>query len=62
MATSWGVWSPDVRQSQQRDAQPPHVALPPQDIAALIVWIAIAPPELVLNEAIVTPLEERGWP
>jgi hypothetical protein len=25
-------------------------------VAALIVWFAAAPPELVLNEAIVTPL------
>jgi len=37
-------------------------ALPPDDVAALIVWIASAPQEVVLNEAIVTPLQERGWP
>jgi NADP-dependent 3-hydroxy acid dehydrogenase YdfG len=36
--------------------------LPPQEVAALIVWIAAAPAELVLNEAIVSPLEEQGWP
>jgi hypothetical protein len=26
------------------------------------VWIATAPAELVLNEAVVSPLEEQGWP
>jgi hypothetical protein len=31
-------------------------------VAALIAWIATAPPELVLNEAVVSPLEEGGWP
>jgi NADP-dependent 3-hydroxy acid dehydrogenase YdfG len=37
-------------------------ALPHEDVASLIVWIATAPPELVLNEAVVGPLEEEGWP
>ncbi len=36
--------------------------LTPDEVAALLVWIAAAPPELVLNEAIVSPLEEGGWP
>jgi hypothetical protein len=31
-------------------------------VAALIVWIAAAPAELVLNQAVVSPLEEQGWP
>jgi len=31
-------------------------------VAALIVWLAAAPDELVVNEAIVSPLEEQGWP
>jgi NADP-dependent 3-hydroxy acid dehydrogenase YdfG len=31
-------------------------------VADLIAWIATAPPELVLNEAIVSPLQEQGWP
>jgi hypothetical protein len=29
-------------------------------VAALIVWLAAAPAELVLNEAVVSPLEEQG--
>jgi NAD(P)-dependent dehydrogenase (short-subunit alcohol dehydrogenase family) len=62
MATSWGVWSPAARQTAE-DAQPPaRRALPPQQVAELIVWLAAAPPELVLNEAVVSPLEEQGWP
>lgn len=62
MATSWGVWSPADRATEQRDSQPPTEALPPEQVASLIVWIATAPPELVLNEAVVSPLEEQGWP
>src|SRR5262249_23733206 len=62
MATSWGVWSPTERQEGGCESPPPTKALPPDQVAALIVWIASAPPELVLNEAIVTPLEEGGWP
>jgi NAD(P)-dependent dehydrogenase (short-subunit alcohol dehydrogenase family) len=62
MLTSWGTWSPDERDAQDRAPPPPTKALPPEEVAALIVWIASAPPELVLNEAIVSPLEEGGWP
>lgn len=62
MNTNWGLWSPTERQAQSHEVQPPSKALPPSDVAALIVWIAAAPPELVLNEAIVSPLEEAGWP
>ena len=62
MATHWGTWSPEVRQAAQRETPPPRKALPPTEVAALVAWIASAPPELVLNEAIITPLEEEGWP
>jgi hypothetical protein len=31
-------------------------------MASLIVWVAAAPAELVLNEVIISPLEEEGWP
>ena len=48
----------DLRPSQRRLRRP----LPPNEIAAPIVWIAGAPPELVLNEALVSPLDEAGWP
>jgi 3-oxoacyl-[acyl-carrier protein] reductase len=62
MATSWGVWGPAAREAVGDDRAPPGQALPPQEVAALIVWIATAPAELVLNEAVVSPLEEQGWP
>ncbi|MFL5706853.1 MAG: SDR family oxidoreductase [Ktedonobacteraceae bacterium] len=62
MATHWGLWSPTERQATSREAQPPTKALPPSEVAALIVWMAAAPPELVLDEVIISPLEEAGWP
>ncbi|SRR6266545_2624599 len=62
MATSWGIWSATERQVTSREPPPATRALPPTEVAALIVWIAAAPPELVLNEVIVTPLDEQGWP
>ncbi len=61
MDTSWGVWSPDERSGGGRPTVPPD-ALPPEQVAELIAWIAAAPPELVLNEVTVTPITEQGWP
>ena len=60
MDTSWGVWSPEDRGTAQPTV--PSQALPPQRVADLIVWMAAAPPDLVLNEVTVTPLDEQGWP
>ncbi|MDP9435878.1 MAG: SDR family NAD(P)-dependent oxidoreductase [Actinomycetota bacterium] len=60
MDTSWGVWSPEDRGAAQPSV--PADALPPEQVAELIVWIAAAPPGLVLNEVTVTPLLEQGWP
>lgn len=60
MATHWGKWSPDERPAE-RPASSPREALPPSDVAVLIAWIATAPPELVLDEVIVTPLDEQGY-
>jgi NADP-dependent 3-hydroxy acid dehydrogenase YdfG len=62
MATHWGTFSPEERGTQRREPAPRTQSLPPADVASLFVWIASAPPELVLNEAIVSPLEEAGWP
>jgi NAD(P)-dependent dehydrogenase (short-subunit alcohol dehydrogenase family) len=61
MATHWGTWSADQRAAAP-NAGSPRQALPPDRVADLIAWIATAPPELVLNETIVSPLDERGWP
>jgi NAD(P)-dependent dehydrogenase (short-subunit alcohol dehydrogenase family) len=62
MATNWGDWSQATSGQHQRDSLPATRALPPAEVATLIVWIAAAPIELVLNEVIATPLEEMGWP
>jgi NAD(P)-dependent dehydrogenase (short-subunit alcohol dehydrogenase family) len=62
MATSWGVWSPAARERARATRPTARKALLPQEVAALIVWLAAAPAELVLNEAVVSPLEEQGWP
>jgi NADP-dependent 3-hydroxy acid dehydrogenase YdfG len=61
MATHWGTWSADERRSDSPTPDP-RAALPPDAVADFIAWIVTAPPELVLNEATVTPLDETGWP
>lgn len=63
MATGWGsAWASAERATEERVSPPATSALPPEDVAALIVWMASAPDALVLNEAIVSPIEEGGWP
>jgi NAD(P)-dependent dehydrogenase (short-subunit alcohol dehydrogenase family) len=61
MATHWGAWSAKERSAERRPSSA-REALPPETVAAFIAGIATAPPELVLDEAIVTPLDERGYP
>ena len=61
MSTSWGVWSPEERSGAAAPTVPAD-ALPPEQVAELIAWIAAAPVGLVLNEVTVTPLLEQGWP
>ncbi len=61
MATGWGTFSPEERVSKVREASREE-SLPPEQVAGLIVWITAAPPELVLNEAVISPLQEKGWP
>jgi NAD(P)-dependent dehydrogenase (short-subunit alcohol dehydrogenase family) len=62
MATHWGTWSSSERGSKPEEAPPVTKALPPAEVASLIIWIAAAPAELVLNEVIISPLQEEGWP
>ncbi|ACO48235.1 SDR family oxidoreductase [Deinococcus deserti] len=62
MATGWGTFDPQERRDQNPPEASPTVALPPRRVADLLVWMCAAPPELVLNEVIVTPLNEAGWP
>lgn len=62
MATNWGDWSQAMSEQRRPEPLPATKALPPTEVAALIVWIAAAPKELVLNEVIIAPLQETGWP
>lgn len=58
MATNWGVWTPEERREREQEEALPSRALPPEEVAAFIVWLASAPPGFVLTEAIITPIEE----
>lgn len=63
MATNWGTFDPDQRQDPAGPADAdPADALDPATVADLVVWMATAPGEPVLNEVTVTPLREQGWP
>jgi NADP-dependent 3-hydroxy acid dehydrogenase YdfG len=61
MDTIWGAWTPKDRAADAGRTVPTD-ALPPEQVARLITWIAAAPAGLVLNEVTVTPLNEQGWP
>lgn len=61
MATHWGTWNPADR-DQPRPAGAPEDALPPEDVAGYIAWLACAPAHLVITEAVVAPIREPGWP
>jgi 3-oxoacyl-[acyl-carrier protein] reductase len=58
MATNWGAFSPEERQEGEPNEAPPTRVLPPERVADLIVWLAASPPEFVLTEGIVLPIEE----
>jgi NAD(P)-dependent dehydrogenase (short-subunit alcohol dehydrogenase family) len=58
MATNWGAFSPEERQEGGSNEAPPTRVLPPERVADLIVWLAASPPEFVLTEGIVLPIEE----
>ncbi len=58
MATNWGAFSPEERQDSVSNEAPPTRVLPPERVADLIVWLAASPPEFVLTEGIVLPIEE----
>ena len=59
MATNWGAFSPEERQGSELNEGPPTRVLQPERVADLIVWLAASPPEFVLTEGIVLPIEER---
>ncbi len=59
MATNWGAFSPEEREEEgEPNEAPPTRVLRPERVADLIAWVAAAPPEFVLTEGIVLPIEE----
>lgn len=62
MDTQWGAWTPSDRSDGREGGLSPRESLPPGHVADLVTWIALSPPEMVLNEVTVTPLLEGGWP
>ena len=62
MATHWGTFAPDERDHGDGVDGRPEDRLPPDTVASYIAWLVTAPPELVVNESTVTPLNEQGWP
>jgi NADP-dependent 3-hydroxy acid dehydrogenase YdfG len=62
MATQFGSWSADTRADRPKSQLPARQVLPAEHVANLITWIATAPADVVLDETIITPLNESGWP
>jgi len=60
MATHWGSWNPADRGLPSQAA--PEDSLPPEDVAGYIGWLVCAPAHLIVTEAVVAPIRERGWP
>lgn len=58
MATNWGAWTPEQRRENEEENASPAKVLPPAQVADYITWFAASPPEFVLTEAIITPIEE----
>ncbi|HKH12825.1 MAG TPA: SDR family oxidoreductase [Rubrobacter sp.] len=61
MATNWGAFSPDERRRRDPEKVPPGQALRPERVADFIAWFVASPPEFVLTEGVVLPIEE-GMP
>jgi 3-oxoacyl-[acyl-carrier protein] reductase len=58
MATSWGVFSPEERRKSEPNEAAPTRVLAPERVADLIAWLVASPPEFVLTEGVVVPIEE----
>jgi NAD(P)-dependent dehydrogenase (short-subunit alcohol dehydrogenase family) len=58
MDTNWGAFSPGERQQSQPNEAPATQVLAPEQVADFIVWFVASPPEFVLTEGIVLPIEE----
>ena len=58
MATSWGNFSPEERQQSEPNKAPATQILAPEQVAGFITWFVASPPEFVLTEGIILPIEE----
>jgi NADP-dependent 3-hydroxy acid dehydrogenase YdfG len=48
--------------SRRAPAAAPEDSLPPEDVAGYIGWLVCAPAHVLVTEAVVAPILERGWP
>ena len=58
MSTNWGAFSPEERQQSESNKAPATQVLRPERVASFISWFVASPPEFVLTEGIVLPIEE----
>ena len=58
MATNWGAFSPDERRKSEPSEAPRTRILAPERVAELIAWLVASPPEFVLTQGVVLPIEE----
>jgi NADP-dependent 3-hydroxy acid dehydrogenase YdfG len=58
MATNWGAFSPEERRQNEPNDAPGTQVLAPERVAEFIVWFVATPPEFVLTEGIIVPIEE----
>src|SRR5919205_4187276 len=58
MATNWGAFSPEERQQSEPKEAPATQVLAPERVAEFIAWFVASPPEFVLTEGIILPIEE----
>src|SRR5215213_2493371 len=58
MATNWGAFSPEERRKSEPSEAPRTRILAPERVAELIAWLVASPPEFVLTEGVVLPIEE----
>jgi NADP-dependent 3-hydroxy acid dehydrogenase YdfG len=61
MSTHWGSWD-DPSNRTERAPRPADEALSPHAVAEYIAWLVTAPDHMVVTEAVVAPIKERGWP
>ncbi len=58
MDTNWGTFSPEERRRSDSNEAPATQVLAPERVADFIAWFVASPPEFVLTEGIILPIEE----